>query len=92
MVAETSRTIPEDLIALKEGTPVFSADKERVGNVKRLITDPDRRQVTHFTIDKGLLLRKSKLIPFEWVDVLSEEGVSLAVDSQEIKDLPEFQE
>ena len=91
-IAETNRSIPEQLIALKEGAPVFSVDQEHVGNVKRVITDPEDGQVKRFIIAKGLLLKENKSIPFAWVDVLGEEKVSLTVDSQQVKDLPGFPE
>ncbi|OGO38732.1 MAG: hypothetical protein A2W35_21900 [Chloroflexi bacterium RBG_16_57_11] len=92
MIVETNRSIPEDLIALKEGAPVFSVDDEHVGNVKRVITDPEDGQITRLIVAKGLILKENKSIPIAWVDVLGEDKVSLIVDSQQIKDLPEFQE
>lgn len=92
VVTETNRTIPEELIALKEGASVFSHDREHVGDVRRVITDPEGGQVTRFVIAKGLLFKENKSIPFEWVDQLGEDEVSLTVDSQRVKELPGFQD
>ena len=70
---------------------MFSADNEHVGNVKRVITDPEYGHVTRFIVTKGLLLKEDKSIPYQWVDVLGEEKITLIVDSQRIKELPDIQ-
>jgi hypothetical protein len=91
-VVEVKRTIPEKLIALKEGVHVVSMNGEYLGNIERVNTDPKSGQVTGFIISKGLLNKERKLIPFDWVDVHREDKVYLTVKTQQLEDLPEFQE
>ena len=93
VITETNRTIPEQLIALKEGAPVFSHDKEHVGGRRSChYRSRGGGQVTRFVIAKGLLFKEHKSIPYEWVDQLGEDEVSLTVDSQMVKQLPGFQD
>ena len=92
VVEETTRTIPEELVALKEGAPVVSTDDEQVGQVERVGTTPQPRQVTHFIVSQGLLRKVRKMVPIRWVSILAEEKVFLEVGTQQLKELPEFEE
>lgn len=91
-VSETRRTIPEELIALKEGAPVVSVDDEQIGKIERVITDPESGQVTHFILAKGRRHKERKQIPFEWVDKLNEDKVRLTVNSAQLEELPVVEE
>lgn len=86
VVPETTRTIPEDLVALKEGAVVMSQDNKRVGNIERIFTDEGK--VTHFTLAQGLLTKSEKSIPMEWATMVSEDEVDLSVEAQKIESLP----
>ncbi len=89
VISETIRTIPEDLVALKEGAPVMSLDERHVGNVERIFTDEG--MVTHFTLSQGLLSKTEKSIPFDWVTQIHDNEVDLSVDAQKIESLPPVQ-
>lgn len=88
VVTETTRTIPEELIALKEGARVTSADEKHVGNVEQVYTDPDSGKVTHFIISQGLLTKTRKSVPIQWVNMIDEKEVYLTVGAKEVEDLP----
>jgi uncharacterized protein YrrD len=88
---ETVRNIPEDTIHLKEGTDVMSADGEHVGDVERLIIEPDSNKTTHFVISQGLLFKDRKLVPVHWVRSVDEEKVQLSVTSQLLEQLPSYE-
>ena len=92
VVSELIRTIPDELVALKEGAPVLSADHEQVGHIERVITPPDSGQVTYFIVSQGLLLKARKLVPIEWVASLRDDKVFLDVGTQQLKDLPPLQD
>lgn len=89
---ETKRNIPEDTIPIKEGTDILSSDGEHVGDVERLLVDPESRQVTHFLISQGVLFKDRKLIPVHWVKSVDEENVSLVVNSELLERLPSYED
>jgi uncharacterized protein YrrD len=82
--------VPEGTVALKEGAEVFSADREHVGDVEQVLTDPQADRVTHFVIAEGLLLKERKLVPYRWVNEITGEGIELAVGSSFLEKLPEY--
>ena len=89
---ETKRNIPEDTIPIKEGTDILSSDGKHVGDVERLLVDPESNKVTHFLISQGVLFKDRKLVPVHWVKSVGEESVSLVVDSQLLERLPSYEE
>lgn len=91
-VEQVRRTIPDELVALKEGAPVVSVDNERVGHVERVVTHPEDGQVTHFIISQGLLRKVRKSVPIEWVSRLYDDEVYLDVDTQHLEDLPKVED
>jgi uncharacterized protein YrrD len=91
-VVETERTIPDYTVSLKEGADVISADGEKVGDVSRVIVDPETDRVTHFLISEGLFFKEKKLVPVHWVGEVAENEVHLAVDAALLERLPEFRE
>lgn len=92
MIKETLRTIPEQLVALKEGARVTSSDDKQVGNIEHLFTEPETGKVTHFIISQGSLSKARKSIPYDWVKMISDDEVSLTVEAQQVDGLPEVQE
>jgi uncharacterized protein YrrD len=85
------RNIPEDTLALKEGAKVYSSDEEHVGDVEKVFADPMNDRVTHFLIAKGLIFTEEKLIPIMWVQKASEYEVHLALGSEALRNLPDYQ-
>lgn len=92
-VAEESRhTIEDNLVALKEGASVVSADDKQLGNVERVLVDPASGEATHFVISQGLLLKSRKVVPIQLVDLLEDDKVYVDLRGQEVKDLPSYQD
>ncbi len=91
-VAETHLNIPENTVALKQGAKVIARDNKEVGHVARVLTDTPTDQVTHFLIEKGLLVKEHRLIPVKWVERLSDDEVNLAVDVSTVERLPVIDE
>jgi sporulation protein YlmC with PRC-barrel domain len=89
---ETKRNIPEDTIPIQEGTDVHSADGQEIGDVERLIIDPESKQVTHFVISQGMLFKDRKLVPVHWVKRVEEDALHLAVSSEVLNRLPAYEE
>ena len=89
---EISQNIPEGTVAFKEGARVVTADGEHVGSVERVIMDPAGRRATHFLVSRGLFLKERKLVTTNWVNVLGEDEVHLAIRSELLDRLPSYQD
>jgi uncharacterized protein YrrD len=79
---ETTRNIPDNTVALKEGANVISSDGENVGVVERLFVDPDTNKVTHFGVAHGLLTKERKNIPVQWISSVQENEVHIVISSK----------
>jgi uncharacterized protein YrrD len=90
-VAQTERSIPEDLVALEEGAKVISSDDDHVGDVEAVLTDPTEDCATHLLITQGLLLKDRKLVPTAWISKVREKKVNLGVGSKFVEQLPDYQ-
>jgi uncharacterized protein YrrD len=91
-VLEVRRNIPEGTVPLKEGAHVIASDDGHVGDIERVFADPTEDRATHLLISKGLFLKERKVVPTSWIARVSEEEVHLAVGSNLLEDLPEYQE
>jgi uncharacterized protein YrrD len=89
---QVEQNIPDDMVALKEGANVISADGEHVGDIERIFVDPEAERATHFVITEGLIFKERKLIPATWVSTVGEDEVHLAVGSRMIDGLKEYKE
>jgi len=92
LIMEMKRTIPDKLVAMKEGARVISADDVHVGNVEHVFTDPVSGKVTHFIIAQGPVFTTRKPLPIEWVKMITDDEVYLTVESQKLEELPVVQE
>lgn len=84
------RNIPPESIALKEGALVISIDGANLGNIERILTNPENGYVSHFVISKGLFSKEQKLIPVSWVDAVLETEVRLGIKARFVEHLPGF--
>ena len=87
--ARTEQNIPEGTVGLKEGAKVVSADDDHVGNVERVFTVGDH--ATHLLISHGLLVKEKKLIPTTWISSITEDEVTLGVNSGMLERLPAYE-
>jgi sporulation protein YlmC with PRC-barrel domain len=87
---EMKQNIPEDTVALKEGSKVVSSDDKHVGNIEQLFVDPDSNRATHFLISQGTFFKDRKVVPARWVKTIKEDLVQLAVASNVLENLPPF--
>jgi uncharacterized protein YrrD len=89
---QTTRNIPLNTIALREGARVISKDDKYMGDVEQVFANPNSAEATHFVISKGLLLKERKLIPTAWVTGFSEDEVRLAVSGNLMQRLRPYEE
>ncbi len=88
---QLEQNIPDSAVALEEGADVISADGKHIGDVERLFADPDTNRATHFLISKGLLLKERKMVPVDWITLILEDKVHLAVGENFVEHLPDYQ-
>jgi uncharacterized protein YrrD len=88
---ETTRNIPSDTVPLEEGANVISSEGEHVGDVERLVVDPESHKATHFIISEGLLFKERRLVPAHWVRSIEEEKVHLRVPTRLLERLPVYE-
>ncbi len=86
----TQQNIPANTVPLKDGSNVISSDGRHVGDVERLLVEPDSGKVTHLLISQGLLFKDHKMIPTNWVQAVEEDKVNLKVSSRVLEDLPPY--
>lgn len=91
MVLETKTNIPEGRVAIEEGAQVVSEDDKHLGNVEQVIADSETKNVTHFVIGKGFLLKEHKVVPADWVRDVKDEKVYLSVESRLFDNLPDYE-
>lgn len=88
----TVKNVPEGSLVIDEGAPVYSRDGEHVGDVYSVHIDAETNRITHFIISQGLIFHDYKLIPVFWVsDANEEDGITVAVDTEQMKKLPSFE-
>lgn len=84
----TTEHIPAGEVSIRRGERVHARDGE-IGRVKGLIVVPPNSEVTHVLLDEGHLWgRKRVAIPVRDVTGIDDDGVSVRLTKDEIKDLP----
>ncbi len=79
-------------LQFKANAEVFTKDDEKIGEIRRVVIDPQTKTVTHVVVEKGFLLTEDKLVPVDWFDITAEDKVILDVEERETEELPPFEE
>jgi uncharacterized protein YrrD len=74
---------------LEPGTPVFSRDGARVGTVRHVLVAEGEDIFDGIVIDAGAGPGAQRFADAEQVDSIHERGVTLTLDSQRCRELPE---
>lgn len=85
------KVIPDEQVALKEGSKVTSKDGKTIGTVKSVLVDTDGNVATHIVISAGLFLKEEKIIPTLWIRDVKENEVKLSVWSDMFERLPDYE-
>jgi len=75
----------------KQGAEVYTADGERAGTIKRIVIEPDTKEVTNLVIQKGILFTEDKVIPISLVNSSTEDRVKLRKDGGDLTKFPDFE-
>ena len=76
----------------KEGTPVYTADGDKVGDIERFVLDPRAKQITGLVVRKGFLFTEDKVVPIDSVASTSEDRVVLHSHAGDADSFPIFEE
>jgi uncharacterized protein YrrD len=79
------------MMEYKKGAEVRNANGEKVGEIDRVVIDPNGGQVSHIVVRKGFLFPEDKVIPLDLVRDASSEQVNLS-ESIDFDNLPDFTE
>jgi uncharacterized protein YrrD len=77
---------------LKDGTAVYTTDGDHVGNIDRVVIDPQTKAVTDVVVRKGFLFPEDKVIPVEVIARATEDRVLLRRNAGDLGDFPPFEE
>jgi hypothetical protein len=72
---------------LKEGAKVITVDGKHVGNVERVLAEVPADRATHLLVSMGIFTKESKLIPINWVEMMSESEVHLRVRKESLEEI-----
>lgn len=84
------RHIPPGTVALKEGATVVDSQGAQLGSIKRIFTNDETDQVTHFLIAEGWVFKEQRLIPIDWIKTVTEDEVQLYVKTELLNRLPAY--
>lgn len=80
--------VPSGEVQVRRGEPVHATDGD-IGRVQGLIVDPADQAVTHVLLDEGHLWGKKRVaIPIGAVTGVDDDGVSLRLTKDDVRDLP----
>ena len=77
--------------AIEAGTPVLSAEGERVGKVSKVVGDPDADVFTGLAVSTGTFAR-DRLVPSERVRGIWPDRIELDLPAARLERLPEYEE
>lgn len=80
---------PSSYMVLRPGTPVYSSDGRRLGEVEHVLADAGLDVFDGFVIDRSVLPGGHRFVDAPLVDEVYERGVVLKVDAAAAEKLPE---
>ena len=80
---------PSSYLTLAEGTPVYSSDGERLGEVEHVLSDADLDIFDGIVIDRSVLPGGHRFVDASQIGEIHERGVVLTVGRDAAEELPE---
>jgi uncharacterized protein YrrD len=75
----------------KENANVYTLDNEKVGEIERVVLDPQTKEITHLIVRKGFLFIEDKVVPIDMVSSTAEDRITLKT-TEDLESLPDFEE
>ncbi len=84
---------PLEGVDIKEGTDVWRREPhEKLGDVKRLLLDPDTGRLRALVIRRGFLLKRDVILPARYIAELFDDLVRVDIAGAELDQLREYEE
>ena len=80
---------PSSYLVLAEGTPVYSSDGSKLGEVEHVLADEETNIFDGIVIDRSVLPGGHKFVDAPQVEEIYERGIVLTVDAASAESLPE---
>jgi uncharacterized protein YrrD len=80
---------PASFLTCGEGTPIYSSDGEKLGEVEHLLADADTDIFDGIVVDRSVLPGGHRFVDASQVDRIYERGVVLTIDAAAAESLPE---
>lgn len=80
---------PSSYLALQPGTPVYSSDGEKLGEVEHVLAVPGDDIFDGVVVDRSVLPGGHRFVDAPQVEEIYERGVVLKIDAAEAESLPE---
>ncbi len=77
---------------IQAGMDILTADNEKVGEVARLVVDPQTHEISHIVVEQGFIFKESRVLPLTWIDDTTSKAVQLRDDVDDLDTLPPFEE
>lgn len=75
-----------------KGANIYTRDGEELGQIDRVVIDPRNQEITHLVIRQGFLVSHSKVVPIELMTVGPTGSLTVLMNPDQFKDLPDFEE
>jgi uncharacterized protein YrrD len=80
---------PASYLVLAKGTPVYSSDGEKLGDVEHMLADEEVDIFDGIVIDRSILPGGHRFVDASQIDEIYERGVVLSIDAAAAQKLPE---
>lgn len=71
---------------------VFAVDGQRLGQLERVVLDPETKLITHLVISSGGLLDgRERVVAIEWVAETTPNQITLHIEEDDLDELPKFE-
>ena len=76
---------------IKRGVSVFTADNKHVGQVERVVIDPQSQEISALVVQEGDFFTEDRVLPFNFIASATEKQIVLE-EGVDLDRLPEFEE
>ncbi len=80
-----------DELTFNFGTKVHCLDSS-FGSLTKLVVEPENRRVVDLIAENGFFVKRARVIPMSKISSMDEDGIYLALTSDEMLTLPEYRE
>lgn len=76
---------------LEMNAKVLTSQNEQIGELDRVVIDPQTKEVSHLVVRKGMIFTEDKVVPMNMVAAVKGEQVILREHAGDLQGLPKFE-